>query len=41
MKGALVAIVIMMVILLIMCIVYKRINHRNMLKDLLSDIFGK
>lgn len=41
MKGLIGSLVIMAAILWIMCAVYKRINHRNMLKDLWSDIFGK
>ena len=38
MKGTLVALTIMGVFLLLMCLVYKRVNNRSMLKDLLDDL---
>ena len=38
MKGLIGALIIMGVVLLLMCIVYKHVNNRNMLKDLWNDI---
>ena len=38
MKGLIVALAIMGAVLLSMCSVYKRINNRNMLKDLWNDL---
>ncbi len=41
MRGLIVALVIMGVVILLMCSMYKRVTGGNFLKDLARDIFKK